>query len=78
MLKGNVLLDLKKLPDAMNHFREAMLVAPYRYELHKGLIDCYLAQVSFYWTQLQKLATQLAPPHDGRIDGTTLLLRGGR
>merc|ERR1719339_54745 len=23
LLKGNVLLDLKKLPDAMNHFREA-------------------------------------------------------
>ncbi len=48
LLKGNVLLDLKKLPDAMNHFREAMLIAPYRFELHKGLIDCYIAQVGHY------------------------------
>lgn len=44
LLKGNVLLDLKKLQDSMNHFREAMQLAPHRYELHKGLVDCYLAQ----------------------------------
>lgn len=44
LLKGNVLLDMKKLQDAMNHFREAVQVAPYRYETHKGLVDCYLAQ----------------------------------
>lgn len=45
LLKGNILLDLKKMPDAMNHYREGLLMAPYRFELHKGLIDCYLAQV---------------------------------
>ncbi len=45
LLKGNVLLDLKKLNDSMNHFREAMVISPARYELHKGLIDCYIAQV---------------------------------
>ena len=35
LLKGNVLLDLKKLPDAMNHFREAMQIAGHRFEAHK-------------------------------------------
>ncbi len=44
LLKGNLLLDMKKLMDAMNHFREAVQIAPYRYETHKGLVDCYLAQ----------------------------------
>ena len=40
---GNVLLELKKLPDAMNHFREGLVLAPSRFELHQGLVDCYLA-----------------------------------
>merc|ERR1719445_662728 len=42
LLKGRVLLDLKKLPDAMNHFREALGFAPHRFEAHQGLVDCYL------------------------------------
>jgi len=42
LLKGSVLQDLKKLPDAMNHYREALQIASYRYEAHKGVIDCYL------------------------------------
>lgn len=42
LLKGRVLHDLKKLPDAMNHFREALGFAPHRFEAHKGLVDCYL------------------------------------
>ena len=44
LLKGNLLLDLKKLHHSMDHFREAVSIAPYRYETHKGLVDCYLAQ----------------------------------
>jgi anaphase-promoting complex subunit 7 len=44
LLKGNLLLDMKKLQNAMDHFREAIQIAPYRYEIHKGLVDCYLAQ----------------------------------
>jgi anaphase-promoting complex subunit 7 len=35
LLKGNILLDMKKLQDAMNHFREAVVLAPHRYETHK-------------------------------------------
>ena len=42
LLKGRVLSDLKKLPEAINHFKEALSVAPHRYEVHKGLVDCYL------------------------------------
>ena len=35
LLKGNILLEMKKLQDAMNHFREAVVLAPFRYETHK-------------------------------------------
>ena len=42
LLKGRVLLDLKKLTDAINHFREAVQLARHRYEAHQGLVECYL------------------------------------
>ena len=42
LLKGRVLLDLKKLSDAINHFREAVQLARHRYEAHQGLVECYL------------------------------------
>jgi len=42
LLKGQVLLDLKKLGDALNHFREALQLAPHRFEAHRGMVDCYL------------------------------------
>jgi len=42
LLKGRVLLDLKKLSDAINHFREAVQLARFRYEAHQGLVECYL------------------------------------
>jgi anaphase-promoting complex subunit 7 len=38
LLKGNILLDMKKLQDAMNHFREAVVLAPHRYETHKVIL----------------------------------------
>ena len=41
LLKGNILLDMKKLQDAMNHFREAVVLAPHRYETHKVHIFLY-------------------------------------
>lgn len=43
VLKGTILYDLKKYQDAAAHFREAFQVAPYRYEPHRGLVDCYVA-----------------------------------
>ncbi|CAL4082270.1 unnamed protein product [Meganyctiphanes norvegica] len=43
LLKGSLLLELKKLQEAVMHFREAMQIAPHRFEPHKGLVDCYLA-----------------------------------
>ncbi|XP_067010812.1 anaphase-promoting complex subunit 7 [Anabrus simplex] len=43
ILKGAILLDLKKFQDAVVHFREAMQVSPHRYEPHLGLVDCYVA-----------------------------------
>jgi len=36
LLKGSVLLDLKKVNEATSHFREGLLIMPHRYELHKG------------------------------------------
>ena len=32
LLKGNLLLELKKLQEAVMHFREAMQIAPQRFE----------------------------------------------
>lgn len=43
ILKGNILLDMKKYQEAGMHFREAMQISPHRYEPHKGLVDCYIA-----------------------------------
>ena len=42
LLKGNMFLDLKKYRDAMNHFREAFQIAPTRYEVHQGMVECNL------------------------------------
>ncbi|XP_064613302.1 anaphase-promoting complex subunit 7-like [Liolophura sinensis] len=41
LLKGSALVELKKIPEALLHFREALRLAPHRYEAHAGLIDCY-------------------------------------
>lgn len=43
LLKGCVLFEWKKYQEAVNNFGEAFKIAPYRYEAHKGMIDCYLA-----------------------------------
>ncbi|XP_075231419.1 anaphase-promoting complex subunit 7-like [Lycorma delicatula] len=43
ILKGKILYDLKKYQEAVTHFREAFRVAPFRYEPHQGLVDCYVA-----------------------------------
>jgi len=40
LLKGNIFLDLMKYRDAINHFREAAQIAPYRLEAHQGIVEC--------------------------------------
>jgi len=42
LLKGSVLLELKKISEALNHFREALMLAGHRYEAHCGIVECYL------------------------------------
>ena len=42
VLKGNLLLELKKTQEAVVHFREAMQIASYRYEPVHGLVQCYM------------------------------------
>lgn len=42
ILKGNILIEQKKFLEALNHFRQAMQLKPYRYEAHKGLVDCFV------------------------------------
>ncbi|XP_014206498.1 anaphase-promoting complex subunit 7 [Copidosoma floridanum] len=42
ILRGNILIEQKKYSDALNHFRQAMQLKPYRYEAHKGLVDCFV------------------------------------
>lgn len=42
ILKGAILMDLKKYTEAIVHFRDAMQLSPYRYEPHRGIVDCYV------------------------------------
>lgn len=39
ILRGNILLEQKKHVEALQLFRDAMHLKPYRYEPHKGLVD---------------------------------------
>lgn len=47
LLKGQILLELKKHPEAVSHFRDAQQICSHRYEPHKGLVDCYVAMLRF-------------------------------
>jgi len=40
ILRGNLLIEQKKYQDALFFFRHAVQLKPYRYEPHKGLVDC--------------------------------------
>ncbi|XP_076298375.1 anaphase-promoting complex subunit 7 isoform X3 [Lasioglossum baleicum] len=40
ILRGNILLEQKKYQEALFFFRHAVGLKPYRYEPHKGLVDC--------------------------------------
>ncbi|KAK0162770.1 hypothetical protein PV327_006519 [Microctonus hyperodae] len=42
ILRGNILIEQKKYGDALHQFRTAMQLKPYRYEPHKGCVDCYV------------------------------------
>ncbi|XP_038061823.1 anaphase-promoting complex subunit 7-like isoform X2 [Patiria miniata] len=42
LLKGSVLKDMSKTQEALLHFREAVRMAPYRFEAHQGLVECYI------------------------------------
>ena len=44
ILKGMALVDIKRVDDAIVHFREALRLAPKRFEAHHGLIGCYLTE----------------------------------
>ena len=46
LLKGSALLELKKISDAILHYREALRLEPHRYEAHKGLVIVKLSQNS--------------------------------
>ncbi|XP_015111054.1 anaphase-promoting complex subunit 7 [Diachasma alloeum] len=42
ILRGNILIEQKKYQDALHQFRQAMQLKPYRYEPHKGCVDCFV------------------------------------
>ncbi|KAJ8931903.1 hypothetical protein NQ314_015172 [Rhamnusium bicolor] len=42
LLKANTLLQIKKYQDAASHCTEALQICPYRYDLHKCLVECYI------------------------------------
>jgi len=43
VLKGSGLMDMKKFPQAIQHFQEAVKMAPNRFEAYQGLVDCCLS-----------------------------------
>ncbi|KAJ8920240.1 hypothetical protein NQ315_011901 [Exocentrus adspersus] len=42
LLKANTLLQIKKYQDAASHCTEALQICPYRYDLYKCLVECYI------------------------------------
>ncbi|XP_033099544.1 anaphase-promoting complex subunit 7-like [Anneissia japonica] len=42
LLKGSVLKDIGKTQDALLHYREAVRLAPNRFEAHKGTVECLM------------------------------------
>ncbi|ELT97952.1 hypothetical protein CAPTEDRAFT_184536 [Capitella teleta] len=42
LLKGYALLKQKKMQEAIQHLQEALRIAPYRFEAHSALVECYL------------------------------------
>lgn len=42
VLRGNILIEQKKFQDALHYFRQASQLKSYRYETHKGLVDCLI------------------------------------
>ena len=42
ILRGNILFEQKKYQDSLKHFRQAHQLKPYRYEILKGLADCFV------------------------------------
>ena len=44
LLKGRVLIDMRKLNDASQHFHEALLSSRDCFELYEGLVQCNVEQ----------------------------------
>lgn len=42
LLKGALLLESKKFSEALIHFQEGLAISPFRFELHEGLVNCFL------------------------------------
>ncbi|ETN64398.1 anaphase promoting complex 7 [Anopheles darlingi] len=55
ILKAEILLQLKKNQQAIAHLRYAQQFAPYRYEIHKVLVDSYLNMGRLREAQVQAL-----------------------
>lgn len=53
ILKARILLQLKKHSEAIAHLRFAQQFAPYRYEVHKGLVETLLSMEKYREAQVQ-------------------------
>jgi len=45
LLKGSALVELKKTPEAVSHFREALRLAPYRYEAYNSTFSSQMCSL---------------------------------
>ena len=41
-LKGLALVEVKKTPEAVSHFREALRLAPYRFEAYNSMLPSFV------------------------------------
>ena len=58
LLKGNVLKDMNKIPEALLHFREAVRMAPHRFETHQGAYIVMFSGGSRKWGCFSGCSTQ--------------------
>jgi len=46
-LKGLALMEVKKTPEALSHFREALRLAPYRFEAYNSTSYCSCLYIKY-------------------------------
>jgi len=54
-LKGLALMEVKKTPEAVSHFREALRLAPYRFEAYNSMLITLVYLLCVKVTQFKRV-----------------------